>query len=146
MRWAQLYRRSHDCPKPYPAVPQAAVVTFTANGPVETTLTISTGEREWQLTYDVSKDPAGGLPVIGLYPGVEHDVAVTIRDEGGAETTAAPLKFTAPAVPDGKGEFPPIEVTITRANSLSPVLSYSTRAAACPVARISNSVPASACS
>jgi arylsulfate sulfotransferase len=105
---------------PNPSVPQAAVVTFTANGPVETTLTISTGEREWKLSYDSSKNSANGLPVIGLYPGVEHEVVVTIRDEGGGETTSAPLKFTAPPVPEGKGEFPPIEVTVNKSGQLEP--------------------------
>ncbi len=105
---------------PNPAVPQAAVVSFSAGGPVETTLTISTGQHGWQLSYDSSRDPAAGLPVVGLYPGAEHEVTVAIRDEAGAETKSEPLRFTAPPLPDRKEEFPPIDVTVNERDQLEP--------------------------
>ena len=101
-------------------MPQAAVVKFVASGPVETTLSISTGEHSWQLSYDNSKDPAAGLPVIGLYPATEHEVTVTIRDESGAEISSAPLSFTSSPLPDDKAEFPPIEVTVNKTDQIEP--------------------------
>ena len=107
-------------PNPNLAVPQAAVVKFAASGPVETTLAISTGEHSWQLSYDSSKDPSAGLPVIGLYPAAEHEVTVTIRDESGAESSSGPLAFTSPPIPNSREDFPPVNVTVNKAGELEP--------------------------
>ncbi len=108
-------------PNPNPAVPLAALLRFTASAPVSTTVTVSDGERRWEVKFPESAKPSAGLPLVGFYPGTRHEIAVEIRDRAG-KTTAAPrtLEFTAPALPAGPGEFPPIQVLTARPERMEP--------------------------
>lgn len=106
-------------PNPNPAAPLAAVVRFEAEQPVETTLRVSDGVHEWDLSYDASQDPSAGLPVLGMRPAREHIVTVSIASDAG-ETTSAPLRFTTPAAPEPGAEFPPIEITKHDADAVEP--------------------------
>src|SRR5215510_10807886 len=75
-------------PNPNPAVPLAAVVNFTATAPVDTSVTVSDGERKWVVKFDDKHDPAAGLPIVGLYPGRKHELRIQIQDRGGKATSA----------------------------------------------------------
>ncbi|MCP5117453.1 MAG: aryl-sulfate sulfotransferase [bacterium] len=106
---------------PNPRVPQAAVLTFAAGGPVATTIHVSDTEHAWDIQYDESHDPSKGLAVVGMRPDRRHEIRVTIRDAGGAEiTTPEPLEFTTPPLPDNPEEFPPIEVAVSKPEEMEP--------------------------
>lgn len=98
-------------PNPNPRVPLAAVVQFTADAKVKTQLTVSDGKHRWTLDYD--RDPAQGLPVVGMRPNRAHTIGVTIRDSSGKTRKHPPLQFTTPPLPQEAGEFPPVKVTST---------------------------------
>ena len=101
-------------PNPNPKVPLAALVRFAADRPVRTTVHVSDGQREWERTYDDSWNPQEGLPVLGMRPGRQHQLRVSIEDEAGNGARAPEvLTFTTPPLPAGRGEFPPIRVTVS---------------------------------
>ncbi len=106
-------------PNPNPAVPQAAVVRFEANGPVATTLTVSDGERSWELVYGPERPPSDGLPVIGMKADREHQIEVRIDAEGGS-ATAGPLSVRTPPLPRDLDAFPPLEVTVSKPERMEP--------------------------
>lgn len=105
---------------PNPSVPLAAVVRFTANEPVDTRIDVSDGVNAWTLDYDESHDPAQGLGVIGMRPDRDHEILVTIRNATGEETSAEPLTFRTPPLPEVGIEFPPVEVTVSRPDRMEP--------------------------
>lgn len=106
---------------PNPAVPLAAVLRFSAGEPVDTTIRISDGKHEWELSYDEARNPADGLAVVGMRPDRRHQIRVFIRDAAGnvAEATGA-LEFTTPPLPSGHTEFPPLDVTVSRPERMEP--------------------------
>ncbi len=104
---------------PNPTVPQAAVVRFEANGPVATTLTVSDGERTWELVYGPERSPSDGLPVIGMKADRDHQIEVRIDSDGGS-ATAGPLSFRTPPLPDDPDAFPPLEVTVSQPDRMEP--------------------------
>ena len=42
-------------PNPNPAAPLAAVLSFKANGPVTTTVTLDDGSRQWQVQHSLQR-------------------------------------------------------------------------------------------
>ena len=106
---------------PNPKVSQAAVLKFAADQPVHTTIQVSDGTNQWELNYDDTKDPAEGLPVIGMRPERRHEIRVSIRGAEGKETAAPEtLEFTTPPLPADRERFPPIEVTVHRPEEVEP--------------------------
>ena len=63
---------------PNKSVPLAAIVSFEANELVATTLTVSDGERTWDLVYPVKQDTKAGLPVVGMKYGKTHQITIKI--------------------------------------------------------------------
>lgn len=108
-------------PNPNPAVPLAAIVSFETGQPVETTLTVSDGERQWTLEYPADRNPAGGLPVVGMKYGKSHRIGVRISGSQGetAESTGQ-LEFTTPAKPDDKTRIPPVRVMVSKPERMEP--------------------------
>ena len=70
-------------PNPNPAVPLAAIVSFETARPVQTTLSVSDGERQWALEYPADRNPAEGLPVVGMKYGRAHRIGVRITSSRG---------------------------------------------------------------
>jgi hypothetical protein len=108
-------------PNPNPTVPVAAIVQFTASARVETTVTVSDGERNWDVKFDAKQDPSAGLPIVGLYPGKKHELRVQIRERGKKPVSATrTLEFTPPALPTDIAEFPPIQVKTAAPEAMEP--------------------------
>ena len=106
---------------PNPRVPQAAIVTFNASEAVTTFIDVSDGTNDWRLIYDDSYDSSLGLGVVGMRPGKEHSIRVTIRNTNGAETTANEIfSFTTSTLPDTGVEFPPIDVRESKPEAMEP--------------------------
>ncbi len=57
---------------PNPAVPLAAVLSFETDQRVATTVSVSDGEREWDIAFDRQQDPQQGLALLGLRAGRTH--------------------------------------------------------------------------
>lgn len=107
-------------PNPNPGVPLAAIVRFTTSQPVRTTLEVSGGGRRWKVQYPDTAKPEAGLPLLGMRPGVQHEIQVTIANRKG-ETAKAPaaLTFTTPELPKDP-EFPPIQVKVSDPKAMEP--------------------------
>jgi hypothetical protein len=90
---------------PNPKVPLAAVVKFSADQAVDTTIQVSDGKHKWELHYDRARKPDDGLPVVGMRPGRKHEITVSIGK------SSKKLEYTTPGLPAARGEFPPIKVT-----------------------------------
>ena len=105
---------------PNPSVPLAAVVRFEADEPVTTRIDVSDGVNAWTLDYGDSHDPSRGLGVFGMRPDRDHQILVTISNDAGEETSAEPLAFRTPPLPEVGVEFPPVETTVSRPERMEP--------------------------
>lgn len=106
---------------PNQSAPLAAVVAFEADQPVSTKIRITDGEHEWELSYESSRDPAKGLPVIGMRPDRMHELSVFIQDASGAGSAAPEtLRYRTPALPSGPADFPSIEVAVSKREQMEP--------------------------
>ena len=108
---------------PNPRVPLAAVVRFETHEPVTTEITIADTEEEKTVRFD--SDPALGLPILGLKPARQYELSIFVTTASG-ERFAAPvtLSYETPALPVGKGEFPPIDVKISNPSLMEPGLTF----------------------
>ena len=104
---------------PNPAAPLAAVVRFQVEGPVTTAISVSDGERSWELRYGPDRNPAEGLAVVGMKADRDHEIKVRIEGEGGS-ATAEPLSFRTPPLPDDPDAFPPLKVTVSMPERMEP--------------------------
>ncbi|MFW6164454.1 MAG: aryl-sulfate sulfotransferase, partial [Planctomycetota bacterium] len=92
--------------------PLAAVLRFEADRAVNTAVAVSDGERAWELRFGADRRPADGLPVVGMRPGRDHTIRVTISDPRTlALAVSKELTFTTPPLPEGAAEFPVIQAT-----------------------------------
>jgi len=106
---------------PNPAAPLAAIVRFSTDRPVSTQLHISGGGRRTRLTFDERYDPRKGLPVVGLLPGCEHTIQVSVSTRRGAGITYPTLlKYTTPLLPTDPAEFPKIVVERADKSKIEP--------------------------
>ena len=105
---------------PNPAAPLAAVLRFAASQPSAAVVRVSDADREWELVYDESHDPLKGLAVVGMRPDRDHQVRVTLRNEDGAEAESETLSYRTPPLPEDEGEFPPIEVRVSKPEEMEP--------------------------
>ena len=106
---------------PNPKVPLAAILSFTADKKVKTTVEVSDGEREWEIYFDDSYKPQDGLPILGMRANRQHSFRVSIRDEGGNITRASEtLEYMTPPLPLGPREWPPIQVNVSKPDQMEP--------------------------
>ena len=106
---------------PNPQAPLAAIVKFSTNKPVQTSIRIKDGEWERELIYDETYDTEKGLPIIGMVPDRSHEIRVFIQDDFGRLAEAPnTLQFHSLGLPTGKDEFPPMEMTVNRPDDAEP--------------------------
>ena len=105
-------------PNPNPAAPLAGVLTFEAAEPVTTTIKGRSGEHTFSITYGPEKDPAKGLPVVGMYADKTYKVEVSISD-GTNSTSSRPLSLSTPALPDRPELMPRIVTEIKDGEALA---------------------------
>ena len=98
---------------PNAAVPLSAILDFEANGPVHSVLSILDGGREWMLSYPPERDPAKGLPVVGMKYGRTHRIQVSIADSAGeTAVSTSVLQFSTPEKPNHPTLIPPIRTMV----------------------------------
>jgi hypothetical protein len=106
---------------PNEAAPLAALLSFETSEPVKTEITVEAGERSHSLTYPDTLDPSDGLPVVGLWPGVENRIHVTVEDRGmNRVTLEKTLTYRPPSLPKDRTVFPPIQVTAADTARMEP--------------------------
>lgn len=104
-------------PNPNPSVPLAALCILATDRPTVATMTIEDGINSTTVAPNEAFATEHELTVLGLRPGRDHTVTVTVRDENGLETASEPLTFSAPPLPEG---FPPIERKVSRPAKMEP--------------------------
>ena len=106
---------------PNAAVPLAAIVSFETPEPVHTTLTVSDGERRWMLAYPAERNPAEGLPVVGMKYGRTHRIGIRISSASGESADAGShLEFSTPEKPDDRTRIPPVRVMVSKQEKMEP--------------------------
>jgi len=104
---------------PNPTVPLAAVLQFSANQAVKTTVELADGNRQW--TIDFAQDPAAGLPIVGMRADRTHTITVSIEDVyGNAVQAPKTLTYTTPPLPADDMEFPPLRCTVSQPDRMEP--------------------------
>lgn len=105
-----------------PRVPLAAIVTFTTNTDVITTLSVTDGKHSWEHRFDLEAqfDSETGLPIVGMHSDTAHEITVQIENEQGQKTYAETLHYRTPEIPKDNRLFPPIEVTLSEPEAMEP--------------------------
>ena len=104
---------------PNPTVPLAAVVQFAANQEVQTTVEVADGKRRWTIQFD--RNPADGLPIVGMRANRRHELTILIADAAGNVLQAPEtLAYTTPPLPADELEFPPIRCTVSKPDRMEP--------------------------
>lgn len=106
---------------PNPAVPLAAIITFSASEPVCTDVIVNDGQKQWTISFDATHDPSKGLPIVGMKADRQHSFTITITGKDGKKV-AAPERLTwrTPPLPPVGYEFPPIQVLTAKPESMEP--------------------------
>ena len=108
-------------PNPNPAVPLAAIISFEATEPVQTTLWITDGGRKWSLDYPPDRDPSKGLPVVGMKYGKSHRIGIRIANSSGESVeSSVPLEYSTPERPDDRTLIPPVRVMVNDHKRMEP--------------------------
>ena len=103
------------------SAPLAAILSYSTDKKVETTVDISDGEREWKINFDNSHKPQDGLPILGMRPNRKHKFKISIQDMNGNISHAPEeLEFKTPTLPHGPREWPPIQVHVSKPEQMEP--------------------------
>ncbi|MEC7583864.1 MAG: aryl-sulfate sulfotransferase [Planctomycetota bacterium] len=105
-------------PNPEPTVPLAAVLTLETDRPTQVELGFDDGIRQWEVVIGGYSEVHERIPVLGMRPGLTHQITVVVRDEDGQATDApTTLEFTTPDLP---ADFPDLQVTTTSPEEQEP--------------------------
>ena len=108
---------------PNPRAPLAALVRFQAEGSAVAIIEVADGETTRRRTY--SEAPEAGLPVLGLKPDRDYELAIAIEDSQGNRLQAPrKLRYRSPALPAGKGDFAPIELRVSQPERMEPGITF----------------------
>lgn len=105
---------------PSPAVPLAAVISFATDAPVSGTLTIDNGKRAREKPIAWDKTLQRIVPVVGLLAGQQHKISLKLESENGEVLPATELDWTAPPLPAGTIDFPPINIVSSDPAGMEP--------------------------
>lgn len=97
--------------------PLAGVVALATDVPSRVTLHVRNGGEAWAILFPAfQKDHS--VPLLGLAPGRNYEVSVTVTDEAGGSLTVAPaLTVATPALPP---DFPQISVPVSDPARMEP--------------------------
>ena len=109
---------------PTPRVPLAAILTFSTETPVATTVQISDGDNSWEISFNDTEDPSSGLPILGMKPDREHELEVNIQDSEGNVAKSELLRYKTPPLPTGLGDFAPLDVKVSQPDLMEPGLMF----------------------
>lgn len=103
------------------SVPLAAVLRYTADRKVSTIVTVSDGDRNWEINFNGSYDPQSGLPIIGMRANKRHTFFIAIQDESGHKTMwSETLEYMTPKLPSGPRDWPPISINVSHPELMEP--------------------------
>ena len=105
-------------------VPLAAAIRFAASTNVSIELDVSDGTNSWSQSFDVEQsDEPTLIPVVGMRPGRQHQINLTIVDPDGDSYHAA-FRHRTPPLPANPREFPPISVSTSEADRMEPGVTF----------------------
>jgi arylsulfate sulfotransferase len=106
---------------PNPDAPLAAVLSFEADRPVETTIDIEGPGRAWSVSFGAAMDPQQGLPILGLRPAQRYIFQVSMEDaEGLTNQAQIALVHNTPRLPESPLEWPRIRVKADSVEAMEP--------------------------
>ena len=117
---------------PNPTVQLAALIRFDAGEPVRTTVKVTDGAHSRDLTFDQSFDPTQGLPLLCMYQGRVHDIAVEVEFDDGSIAGPYQLQYETPMLPQDSLECPTIEIISSIPDALEPGYTFMTLWRRCP--------------
>ena len=102
---------------PNPTVPLAAILSLSANEPVNLTINIDDGDRQWTIAPSAEVSSRFEVPVIGLRGARTHSITATISNAGGGSTTSEAMTFETPSIPE---VFPKVKVNQYKPEAMEP--------------------------
>lgn len=105
---------------PNPAVPMAAVITFTTEKPVQGALTINDGKRIREKPLALSNELTRTIAVAGMRAGKANLISLTIETEDSRENETVYFEWTPPALPPSGPDFPPVNVVASKPEKMEP--------------------------
>jgi arylsulfate sulfotransferase len=112
--------------------PLSADATFTSNEPGNVTIAISDGVNESEIKWGGTRKTEFSVPVLGMRPGKEHTITISVTNSDGSTASAPPVTLTTAPLPD---DFPPLSVEVRRSRRMEPGVSL------IPVSRWSKTTP-----
>ena len=105
-------------------VPLAAVVQFSSQKNFNATLEVTDGENPRSVEIETSpNNGVHSIPVIGMRPGKNHKIALTLHSNG-QEILKSEFKHTTPSLPTDQTEFPTIEIKTAKAELMEPGITF----------------------
>jgi arylsulfate sulfotransferase len=101
---------------PNPAVPLAAVVTFSTNEPAMTGIELNGSGLIRRVETQATRTHV--IPVVGMTAETLHTIRITLTDAAGnVNNAAARLEYTTPPLP---ADFPPLRAAIVNESTMEP--------------------------
>lgn len=107
-------------PNPNPRAPLAAVLRFSSPEPLALEVSVHHERGTDELRFRSVAGADTVLPVVGFRPAQRHRVEVRFRRERDVEAVTRTFEFTAPALPQEPGEFPPLQVSAPLRERMEP--------------------------
>ncbi len=104
---------------PNERVPLVAMVYFKADGAVTVAIHVDDGRKQRSVTYGPDKDPAAGLPIIGMRAATDHTITVSVEGAGDAPDPVE-LMYRTPALPDDGAIIPRFTVDTVKPDEMEP--------------------------
>ena len=103
-------------PNPNTQAPLVALIDFESANASSTRVAIDDGDRRWHIDFPRVASPDAPLIILGMRPGRQHTITVSIIDSQGDAVSAEPLTFATPPLPLSQHKGSPPS---SRANSPS---------------------------
>jgi arylsulfate sulfotransferase len=103
--------------EPSARAPLAGRVSFSTDEPARVSLTIRAGEHNSTSLPRGAYESQHTVPILGLQPGSEHEVVVTVADQAGNRADSEPLRVVTAPLPS---DAPPFRVTTSHPERMEP--------------------------
>ncbi len=111
-------------PNPSQRAPLAAAIHLNTNTRASVLLEVSDGANQWSRTFAVEAGNDGAvIPVVGMRPGREHRIQVTVEDQEG-NSHSGRFTHTTPPLPASPREFPPFRVIASNPERMEPGVTF----------------------
>ena len=103
------------CQNPNRRVPLVALIFYRLDAPAPADIIIDNGKSRRTIHFNSGRDPAAGLPLVGMRAGTEHKITLTVGDSDPVD-----FRYTTPPLPANSTDFPPIKVVTSNPSEMEP--------------------------